>query len=89
MNLLCPVCAEPWYFDSLHEAAAEQGKTYQQIARLFQTKGCEAIGERHSKHYDEADKRESEGRAMIASAVYDVMGDDMDGAASEFDDLGW
>ncbi len=89
MDIYCPKCGEPWDNDSLHEAAAELNEearslgerpvTYDTVARDFRDRGCLALGERCGKPNPEI--------AKAAAAVYAFSGDDMDGAASDFEDF--
>lgn len=77
MDLFCPKCAEPWENDSLHDRAKETTSNYNDVAREFRSRGCEAMGTSHG-----------EGRAHPGIAiVYELSGDDMDGAASDLDDF--
>lgn len=78
MDIRCPKCGEPWDHDELHEEAQSRGTDYTTVMREFQSVGCEAFGCSHGHVDDDA--------AMLASMTYDLMGDDMDGAASMFDD---
>lgn len=77
MDLYCPKCAEPWDNDSIHDRAKEIGSSYKLVAAQFRGTGCEALGTSHV-----------EGSAPAGIGVlYELLGDDMDGAASEFEDL--
>jgi hypothetical protein len=77
MDLYCPKCAEPWDNDSIHDRAKELGDTYTVVSADFRVNGCEALGSEHG-----------EGTAPPGvGVVYELLGDDMDGAASEFEDL--
>ena len=78
MDLLCPKCREPWENDYIHDHAAEVGSTYAKVSADFRIRGCEAFGERHG---------EMTADPAIAE-LYDLLGDDMDGAASMFEDFG-
>jgi len=94
MDIRCPICTEPWDNDCLHDRAEELGHRcdgirpdspcadgcvkYTEVARDFRVRGCEALGTDHG------DMRPENGG--VASAIYDLMGDDMDGAASAFED---
>lgn len=81
MDVLCPVCGEPWDHDELHELAAELEVSYTEAARLFRTEGCAAFpGNKHSAAGDTF-------AAEAARVTYDLLGDDMDGAASMFEDM--
>lgn len=78
MDVRCPRCAEPWEFDTLHEVAEEENSTYAEVAARFRRRGCEVITGRKCQRY---------ARGEFASAMYEILGDDMDGAASMFDDM--
>jgi hypothetical protein len=41
MDIICPVCAEPWDIDSLHDNDREL--TFAQASRKFRTQGCGAV----------------------------------------------
>ena len=83
MDIYCPKCGEPWDNDELHEVVSERhangdtNATYNAVAREFRGKGCEVFGCSHGE-YSEA--------AQFAAVAYDLLGDDMDGAASMMDD---
>lgn len=78
MDLLCPLCGEPWDNDELHHVA---GKTYRQALHDFQARGCLALGSRHSAPANIT-------AARAAAALYDILGDDADGAAAMLEDYG-
>lgn len=102
MDILCPNCAEPWDFDILHEEVdarwpdkpwlhkgdddrqrqARYKKYYDEVRADFQSKGCEGLTCIGTKCSKKPDKQ----RAMAASAMYDLLGDDMDGAAAMLED---
>lgn len=86
MDLYCRICAEPIDNDELHDVAEAIGSTYEAVAADFRTRGCKALEEAHGPqtHCTPGDPGTSESIAT----VYDLLGDDMDGAASMFDDLG-
>lgn len=55
-------------------------KVFQEVSKQFRSKGCGIV-------FDGASCiGVDNSRTMIASAMYDVLGDDMDGAAAEFED---
>jgi hypothetical protein len=93
MDIYCPVrgCGEPWDHDTLHEVAEEEGKSYNEVMRAFQSKGCEVIfGQPHNIRDDEpVDKSYGLPASMAAEALYDLLGDDMDGAAAMMEDMGY
>lgn len=76
MDIHCPKCGEPWDNDTLHEAAEEQDSTYQKVAKDFRARGCAAIG------WGTCTSGTNDDQADRARMVYDLLGDDMDGAAS-------
>ncbi len=92
MDVRCPKCNEPWDNDELHETIAEDwyrahseadlptGDAYRPlytaIVARFQQVGCEVFGTSH------ADTEANPGVALI----YELLGDDMDGAASLIED---
>jgi hypothetical protein len=82
MDIYCPVCAEPIDNDELHAVAEEQERTYTEVAADFRKRGCRALSE-NAKWCVPTDPEQ---RAAIA-IVYELSGDDMDGAASDFDDF--
>lgn len=86
MDIICPIDGEPWDFDSLHEEAAESGRTYTEVMRDFQQRGCVALETAFGPMRCERDES-SAYRAMVAEAMYDLCGDDMDGAASMMEDF--
>ncbi len=73
MDLYCKRCGEPWDFDYVqHEMESNERQ------RFHAGKGCpscygKAVGKRPF-------------RAMIAEALGDVLGDDLDGLAAEMED---
>lgn len=80
MDIACPVCGEPWELDSLHEMGDWIGEdlTFEQARVRFAEEGCEAYGTPHG-----------EGTAHPGVAViYELLGDDVDGAASLLEDFG-
>jgi hypothetical protein len=82
MDIYCPKrgCAEPFDNDSLHDAVEDSlFPDYTAALHTFQSKGCEALGFTHSTGNDS-------GRAEVMDAMFDLMGDDMDGAAAMMED---
>jgi len=82
MDVYCPTCAGQRDTDEFHEVAAERGTCYEVVAAAFRSTGCEALGMGKCKP-----SRETRGRAMAISALYDLLGDDMDGAAAMIEDF--
>ncbi len=80
MDIFCPKCAEPVELDYLHTVADDNDTTFDVELGRFQTLGCEAIGASHNPNRDT-------GRASAAAAMYDLLGDDIDGAAAMLEDF--
>ena len=86
MDVYCPVCGEPWEIDTFHDVAEEQARKFRDVVDEFARVGCVATG---WVSPDRCTAREN-ARADMARALFDVMGDDIDGVASmleDFDDL--
>lgn len=83
MDLLCPKCGEPWDIDSLHDEAESQGTTFSRIAKRFCQIGCAVFEGVTCVSNDDVSKDTLEN----ISAIYDLLGDDMDGAASFLEDF--
>jgi hypothetical protein len=78
MDMLCPKCGEPFENDHFHDVAKEMGSTYTEVTRAFMERGCEAIALKHGP-----------GKARPEVAVlYELLGDDTDGAMSMIEDMG-
>jgi hypothetical protein len=109
MDVLCPVCGEPWDHDTLHDEAAarqdlavagmnaeeaavvrlEYDATFAAVTSNFRASGCRALtlavgmpGTRCAPLTPA-----NRDRANAASAMYELLGDDMDGAAALLADL--
>ena len=87
MDIYCPKCGEPWDIDSIHEEAQERGTTFEKVLRQFQVVGCSALGEPCSEPDTETDDSFGLTKAQASSALYEMLGDDIDGAASMLDDM--
>lgn len=84
MDLYCPTCTEPWDNDCLHDEAQESGRTYREVAADFRERGCHAL----ETAYGAADCQPANNmRAAAMGAMFELCGDDMDGAASLMDDF--
>ena len=81
MDIYCPKCAEPMDNDELH-VAVDEGKydSYAEASAAWRETGCASLGYTHNTDGD-SDK------AFAASALYDLLGDDMDGASAMFEDF--
>lgn len=80
MDLRCPRCTEPTDNDELHElVAAGDFPNYTAALHAFQTQGCEVV-------YGGGQCERSESGAYV-EALYDLLGDDADGAAAMMEDF--
>ena len=85
MDIRCGTCGEPWDFDSLHDMedpATGEVLPYEAALHKFQGDGCEAFGTTHNEDGNKA-------AAHVAALLMEVLGDDMDGVASELADAEW
>lgn len=81
MDVYCSKCREPFEVDYFHDVAKDQGRTFDEVYADFRKRGCLAVDGVHSDYgYDD-------GKSMIISEVMDLMGDDVDGAASMLEDV--
>lgn len=81
MDLICPVCAEPVDNDYFHDLVDDGTfSSYREAAAAFRRSGCEGIGETHSENRNSY-------RADVSAAMFDLLGDDMDGAAAMMEDF--
>lgn len=87
MDIYCPVCAEPWEIDSLHDMAEEEGQTFSQVRRAFFADGCGTAFKSWGITCEPATGRAG-ARAMVSAMLADILGDDIDGIASELEDAG-
>jgi len=88
MDINCPKCAEPVELDYLHEVADidsqyGDGATFIDVLHAFQTDGCSALGERCNPRVTDRDRARAAGAAML----YELLGDDIDGAAAMLEDF--
>lgn len=84
MDLPCVKCGEPWDNDSLHEEASESDRTYTAVARDFAIRGCAALETAFGPSTCVPNRSL---RTEVASAMFDLMGDDTDGVASMMSDF--
>lgn len=87
MDLYCPNCGEPWDNDCIHEEVSERadGSTYRTVLREFQAVGCKAL----TVYGEQECVASGSERAAVASAMYDLLGDDADGAMAMMQDFGY
>lgn len=84
MDIKCTNCGEPWdaweLVDEGREACEADGFTFgQNVYVIYSCPAC--------KGQVELSDQNSSFRRMATNALADVLGDDMDGLASELDDL--
>ncbi len=80
MDIYCPKCGEPTDNDSIHDAVNEGiFDSYVEGLHAFQSQGCEAFGWKHGNI--------NAARAEAMSAMFDLLGDDVDGAAAMMEDF--
>jgi hypothetical protein len=86
-DLLCPLCGEPWEIDTLHDAAEDQGHTFGEVLAGFRRRGCVALSG-FSFGLVACNPNGDRRAAGLASALFDILGDDVDGMAADLEDLG-
>jgi hypothetical protein len=96
MDLYCPICGEPVEFDELHDVVAvrhdrsewytdgkydqdKYDKLFRAVRQEFRTTGCATFGSR-------CNSESLSPRNNLIGEVMDLLGDDLDGAASMLDD---
>lgn len=84
MDINCPRCAEPVEIDYLHDVADDDGTTFTDVLHRFQADGCAALHSVCNPRVSERDRA----RASAAAMLYDILGDDIDGAAAMLEDFG-
>jgi hypothetical protein len=91
VDLYCRICGEPWAIDSLHDAAEDLQKSFKDVSREFRSKGCEALGlpACAGPPSEATDSTYGLRPQEAASALYDLLGDDVDGAAAMLEDMGY
>jgi len=85
MDIYCRHCGEPWDIDSLHDVDLP----IEQANKLFRKNGCGVFGNEfnsdpNSKCTNEPHNPDT---AMKAGSLYDVLGSDLDGAASMMEEF--
>ena len=83
MDIYCPKCAEPVEIDYLHDIADDQRTTFTDVLHRFQSDGCKAIDARCNPRATDRDRARASGAAML----YELLGDDIDGAAAMLEDF--
>lgn len=76
MDIKCPICREPFDLDELHDVP---GSTFDEAYAAFTRSGCGVV-------FNDG-KSCGTRRQHDLDAVYELLGDDVDGAASIIEDL--
>lgn len=87
-DIYCVKCGEPVEVAYLHDVAAEKRFTFQKVLKDFQTRGCKAILSECNEPDTSTDNRYGITRMEAQSALFDLLGDDVDGAAAMMEDFG-
>lgn len=82
MDVKCKFCREPWDIDTFHDAADEQGVTFDDIRVRFQKIGCKAIGWGDCNPDTKTEKPD-----MALAMLNELLGDDIDGIAAMTEDF--
>ncbi len=83
MDVPCRVCGEPLDMDCLHDVADELGLTFAQVSANYRTKGCAGLA---GSSYENPSCT-PRGNVAARGMVYDLLGDDIDGAAVMLEDM--
>jgi len=88
MDIYCPICGEPYDMDEFHDV---EGMTFTQATRNFDATGCAVLADGIRPSYCKAD-RGPQGvfglsAAEASGALFDLLGDDIDGIAAMMEDL--
>jgi hypothetical protein len=88
LDVYCKVCGEPWDNDELHEV---EGMTYLQASRKFRAEGCGAVFGTECSPRNDSVTHPNFGLTLeeAADVLYDLLGDDMDGATAMLEDFGF
>jgi hypothetical protein len=84
VDIYCVRCGEPWELDTFHDIADERGVTFAVAVEEFQRAGCVATG--WVSGCDRATGGAAAARAGAMSVLCELLGDDVDGIASEMAD---
>lgn len=85
-DVYCPKCGEPWEVFSLAEVAEDSGRSFTDVRRDFTRRGCQALAGSYFGDV-KCSAQVNGGRADVSSALFDLLGDDVDGVAAMLDDL--
>jgi len=90
MDIYCNRCGEPWDVDTFHDVADDLGVSFDAALARFYADGCAGTG--WVKRCDVAPDGPARVRASVSGMLAEVLGDDVDGIASELADaefFGW
>lgn len=84
MDIRCPKCGEPWDMEEINLEAEEISRyegidydeAYQTVRKQFYAEGCLVFGVAHN---------DTKAHPVV-SAMYELLGDDLDGAAAMLED---
>jgi len=84
MDIICPRCGEPLELDALHDNPEDL--PFKQALEVFRNpaRGCGQLFDGRP-----CEDRYSLEAARMAGALFDLYGDDVDGVASDLEDLGY
>ena len=78
MDIICPKCTEPYDLSELHDN--DFGLSFSDANRKFHTDGCSAVFETRCTPVESL-------RGDVSAAMYDMLGDDIDGIAAMMEDF--
>ena len=83
MDILCPICAEPWDADELYDVWLDDGRQveWKTARKLFAKVGCDVFNTQHNESGVGSEEAE------ISTMLFDLLGDDVDGIAAAVEDL--
>jgi hypothetical protein len=89
--LICPVCGEEYDLDDLHAEVAERRhkglqESFTAVLRQFQRQGCSVALQASQGPLDCRTDASTAELAGMAQAIYELLGDDVDGAINEIED---
>lgn len=103
MDIYCVHCGEPWELDCLHEETEERvsaiartpnaprpdyAQVFDIVRQEFYAHGCYALRSAYTGAADSCERSEgSESIRLAAGALYELLGDDIDGAAAMLEDF--
>lgn len=84
MDLLCPRCSEPWDLEELHHVyRGDDHIPFDDARQMFYKIGCAAMDGDTVPSCNERVTLTTE----ATSVIYELLGDDVDGAAALLDDF--